>query len=156
MLKINTCFYSHGTIEWYRYILWQSNVICWTDNHLRCHESLQLAFKMLIYLTHHIANNRAVYCFTRRHLFRGVSVLYMTLHAAFVFRLAGAVWTMKLWLFTTLDLQMPQHVVVIPVLFPAPRTRKCTWKLIFVDIFGTCVLRLWVRAYHNMVLHESL
>jgi hypothetical protein len=39
-----------------------------------------------------------------------MSVLYMALHAAFVFCLAGAVWALKLWLFTALNLQVPNHV----------------------------------------------
>jgi hypothetical protein len=85
-----------------------------------------------------------------------MSVLYMALHAAFVFRLAGAVRTMKLRLFTTLDLQVPQHVCTISILFPAPRTWKCTWKLILIDIFGAWLLRLLVSAYHNIILYESL
>jgi hypothetical protein len=80
----------------------------------------------------------------------------MALHAAFVFRLAGAVRTMKLRLFTALNLQVPQHVGTIPVHFPTPRTRKCTWKLILIDICGAWLLRLLVGAYRNIILHESL
>lgn len=125
-------------------------------NHLLCHELLKLALKDLIFTTCCITNNRAMYCFTWRRLFWGMSVLYMALHTAFVFRLAGAVWAMKLWLFTALNLQVPQHVGAIPIFFPAPRTRKCTWKLIFTDIFVSWLLRLLVRTYYNIILYESL
>lgn len=127
-----------------------------SDNHLLCHESLQLSLKDLIFPMCCITNNRGMYCFTWRHLFRGMSILYMALHTAFVFRLAGAVWTMKLWLFTALNLQVPQHIGAIPIFFPAPRTRKCTWKLIFIDILVLWLLGLLVRTYHNIILYESL
>jgi hypothetical protein len=85
-----------------------------------------------------------------------MSVFYMALHTAFVFCLAGAVWTMKLRLFTTLNLQVTQHVGTISVLFPAPRTWKCTWKPVLIDIFGAWLLRQLAGAYHNIVSYERL
>jgi hypothetical protein len=85
-----------------------------------------------------------------------MSVLYMTLHAAFVLCLARAVWTMKLRLFTTLNLQVPQHVGTIPVLFPAPRTGKCSGKFIQIGISGAWLLWPLISAYQNIILCGSL